>query len=256
MSSAPTETPTRPRPTGDPRSARSSYRGLRVVGVVITLLLVLGGATSTAPEMLRQQGTDEMALPSGMTALTLEAPRGDVEVREVLAGESPRLESRSTWTMSRPEVVTTEGEDGTVRAEAPCSGGNLGVCSVDLVAWVPAGTDVQVSTGFGDVDVTTSGAVVVEGTGGNITVDGSPTEASLSATLGDVDFRSSVAPDRVRIRSTLGAVAVQVPAEAYAVSTDSSQGSVSIDPDVRRDADAPHTLDIETTLGDIDIDAE
>ena len=219
-------------------------------------MLVLGGATSTAPEMLRQQGTHETAFPSDVTTLILEAPRGDVEVREVLGAESPRVESRSTWALTRPDVTTTTDDDGSVRVEAPCTGVNLGVCSVDLVAWVPAGTALQIDTSFGDVDVTTSGTVVVEGTGGDITVDGSPTEASLSATLGDIDLRSSVAPDQVRIRSTLGAVAVQVPAEAYAVSTDSSQGSVTIDPDVRRDADAPHTLDLETTLGDIDIDAE
>lgn len=238
-------------PTREVRRARGSYAGLRVVGLVITLVLVLGGAVSAVPTMLTQDGTEQMALPASVTTLVVAAPRGDVQVREVLAGESPRLEARARWTLSRPEVVTAQEEDGVVRVDAPCTGGNLGVCSVDLLAWVPAGTDLRIDTGFGDVDLTTSGDVAVTATGGEITVDGSTTNASLSTTLGSIDLQSSEVPDRVRIRSTLGEVEVSVPGEAYAVSTDTSQGTVRVG--VPTDADSPHTLDIETTLGDIDI---
>ncbi|KUG52782.1 hypothetical protein AVL62_14495 [Serinicoccus chungangensis] len=235
--------------------ARAPYPTLRAVGGALTAVLVAGGALSTAPAMMTQEGSRTSALPASMTRLVLVAPRGDVEVRELAAGEDPSVTATARWTLNRPEVRIEEpGGSGTVQVEAPCTGSNLGVCSQDLLVRVPAGTALEIDGTFGDVDVSSTGEVQVEVTGGHIELSGAPTRAAVRSTLGDVTVQHTgeEAPELLRVRTTLGDVDVELPgSQEYAVTTATSQG----DRDVRVDEaqDAPSVIDVETTLGDIEI---
>ncbi|WP_299519412.1 DUF4097 family beta strand repeat-containing protein [uncultured Serinicoccus sp.] len=233
--------------------ARAPYPALRAVGAAVTAVLVAGGALSTAPAMMTQEGSQTTALPTSMERLVLQAPRGDVEVRELATGEEPQVVATATWTLNRPEVRTRE-DGGTVHVDAPCTGENLGVCSQDLLVRVPAGTALQIEGTFGDVDVSSTGEVQVEVTGGTIDLSGAPPRAEVRTTLGDVTVQHTgeEPPELLRVRTTLGDVEVEVPgSHGYAVSTATSQG----DRDVRVDdvQDAPSVIDVETTLGDIEV---
>ncbi|WP_298888798.1 DUF4097 family beta strand repeat-containing protein [uncultured Serinicoccus sp.] len=233
--------------------ARTPYPALRAVGGALTALLVVGGALSTAPAMMTQEGSQTSALPASMTRLVLLAPRGDVQVRELAAGEDPSVTATARWTLNRPEVRTSAA-NGTVQVEAPCTGSNLGVCSQDLLVRVPAGTALEIDSAFGDVDVSSTGEVQVDLTGGDISLSGAPPRAVVRSTLGDVivQHTGEEPPELLRVRTTLGDVDVELPgSQEYAVTTATSQG----DRDVRVDEvqDAPSVIDVETTLGDIEI---
>ena len=235
--------------------ARRPYPALRAVGGAVTAVLVAGGALSTAPAMMTQEGSQTSALPASMTRLVLQAPRGDVEVRELAAGEEPSVTATARWTLNRPRVSTSPAtETGTVQVEAPCSGSNLGVCSQDLLVRVPAGTALEIDGTFGDVDVTSTGEVQVEVTAGDISLSGAPPRAVVRSTAGHVTVQHTgeEPPELLRVRTTLGDVDVEVPgSQEYAVTTATSQG----DRDVRVDEapDAPSVIDVETTLGDIEV---
>lgn len=246
----------------DPRAARvqaravrerAPYPVLRGVGAVVSVLLLGAGVLGTAPSLMTQERSDSTPLPEDLTRLVLEAPRGDVEVRELRAGEAPRVDTTTTWTLNRPELVVRE-DDGTVRLDAPCTGGNLGVCSQDVAVWVPPGTTLDIDGTFGDIDVSTTGDVQVELTGGDVSLSGSPQRAEVRSTLGDVtiDHTGTEPPELLRVRTTLGDVEVLVPdAPGYAVTASSRQGDRQVRVD--RDADSPFVVDVETTLGDIDV---
>lgn len=246
--------PGRPRASAPEVRARPAYPALRAVGAVVTALLVGGAVLSTAPAMMTQEGVDTAPLPASMTRLVVEAPRGDVEIHEVPEGGEPRIETTARWTLNRPEVTTRE-EGATVHVEAPCDGSNLGVCSQDLSLWVPAGTALVVDGTFGDVDITTTGTVEVDVTAGDITLAGAPPRAVVRSTLGQVDVEHTgpEPPELLRVRTTLGDVGLEVPeGRGYAVTAEASQGE---SPRVRVD-DVPgseHVIDVETTLGSIEI---
>lgn len=236
--------------------ARPPYPTLRVVGSVVTLLMVGGTTLGTVPSLLEQRQGQSEELPAAMTRLVVTSSSGDVQVRELVDGSrTPRVESDARYTLSRP-LLEVQESGGTVSVEAPCSGTNLGVCSADLTVWVPAGTDLEVDSTFGDVRLSSTGTVDARTTTGDVRLEGEPVTATLTSTLGSVDLDVREPPDEVRVRTTLGDVSLRLPGDeryAVTVSEDSELGDVDVQ--VPRDPDSAHTVDVGTTLGSIDVRA-
>lgn len=234
--------------------ARSPYPRLRLVGGVVALVLVGGATLGDLPSILEQRGTESAPLPESMTRLVLTASRGDVRVSEISAGEQPSVQADSTWTLSRPRL-TTHGAGSSVQVEAPCSGNNLGECHADLTVRVPAGTTLEIESTFGQVHLSSTGEVTARSTVGDILLDGEPERTSLTSTLGDISVTTpSGAPDSIHVRTTVGDVDLLLPSAAtYAVAASSVHGLVDVR--VPRDLDSPHTVDVETTLGEVDVRA-
>ncbi|WP_151523828.1 hypothetical protein [Serinicoccus kebangsaanensis] len=238
------------------RHRHGSYTGLRVVGGVVTAVLVAGAGISSVPGMLRQSDTAVLDLPDDVDRVVVQSPRGDVELRELRDGEQARVDAELHWSMARPELGLLDGpDDGSVVVQAPCNGGNMGQCSASFSLVVPPGTDVEVVGGFGDIDIDTTGTVEARGTGGDLRVSGEPTWIELNSTMGDVTIEGLGAPppELIRVNSTMGDVTVTLPPRiAYAVSTQTDLGD---DPQVSvaRDRGSPYVVDIETTMGSIDV---
>ncbi|OLT39598.1 hypothetical protein BJF86_06995 [Serinicoccus sp. CNJ-927] len=238
------------------RTSRGGYTGLRVVGGVVTAVLVGGATVSSVPSMLRQSDTAALTLPHGLDRVIIQSPRGDVDVREAREGEQARVEADLHWSLAKPELglLRDSPDDGSVVVQAPCSGGNLGQCAAGFSVTIPPGTDVEVTGGFGDIDVTTTGAVSASGTGGDMTINGEPSRVELDSTMGDVTIEGlGEPPELVRVTSTMGDVTVTLPGEvSYAVTTSTDMGA---DPRVTVDraSDSPYVVDLETTMGSIEV---
>ncbi|ANS79178.1 lipoprotein [Serinicoccus hydrothermalis] len=234
------------------RRRHGGYAGLRVAGGVVTAVLVAGAAVGSVPGMLRQSATQLLDLPDDLDRVVVQAPIGDVEVRELRAGERAQVEAQVSWALDQPELELLDGpDDGSVLVQAPC-GDNLGQCSADFSLAVPPGTDVEVAGGFGDVDVSTTGAVEASATGGDLTIGGSPERVELDSTMGDVtvESRGETPPELVRVDSTMGDVRVVLPRGfSYAVTTDADLGDAEVTVD--RVADSPYVVDVGTTMGDV-----
>jgi hypothetical protein len=112
---------------------------------------------------------------------------------------------------------------------------------------------VKASASSGNVTVTTvSGTVDLHATSGDVVARelSGPTN-TLSTSSGDITVDLSTVSD-LSARATSGDVNVKVPAGAYHVITEVSSGDVHVN--IPTDPNAPHTLDLHATSGDITVD--
>ncbi|AJF68315.1 DUF4097 family beta strand repeat-containing protein [Streptomyces vietnamensis] len=167
-----------------------------------------------------------------------------------------------------PQVsVTRSGSDVTVTAG--CSND----CSEHLQITVPAGLAAQVNTGdagirakglTGRLDLTTelgevevdrsSGPLTVRSTYGAVTLaDSSAPNAEVITTDGAVSASFRAAPASLKVTAGYGGVDLKVPHDAtYRVDAQSSQSSPSVSlPNTA--TDAPHSVVVKTTGGDITV---
>lgn len=237
------------------RRSRPGYGAARAVGLGLGAVLVSGSAVSMAPSMLVQDATETLEMPAAMasmTSLTVRAPRGDVTVTELGAGGQPQVAVDTWWTLNRPSAALQDHGDGSWTLQAHCEGANLGRCGIGLSVLVPEGTDLTVIGTLGDVAVTSTGAVDVRSTTGNLSVAGAPTVVSATSTFGDVLVDSGVAPRSVTVRSTAGNIDVLLPrSQDYDVLAQTTHGDRSVTLPVR--SGAPHTVTARSTFGSLDL---
>lgn len=173
-----------------------------------------------------------------------------------------------SYTGRVPQVsVTRSGSDVTVTAG--CSDD----CSEHLQVTVPAGLAAQVSTGgagirakglTGRLDLTTgpggvevdqsSGPLTVRSTYGTVTLtDSSAPNAEVITTDGAVSASFTAAPTSLKVTGGYGRVDLKVPHDAsYHVDARSSHSSPSVSlPNTA--TDAPHSVVVKTTNGDITV---
>lgn len=229
------------------------YGGVRTIGAVAALLLVGGSAASTVPEMMRTSTVQTEPLDASLTTLVLTAGVGKVDVREVSPGEQPSVSTELTYTTRRPQVELVEDPNapGTVQAQVDCGPTPWFGCNVDWGVAVPAGTALEITTSLGEVEVNTTGDVVVRGATGDIDINGSPTSVDVGTSLGNVSLAVEAAPASVLVRTSVGDVNLRLPQETYTVRTSTQHGAENVTVSVAEDAD--HSVTVETTLGSIRI---
>lgn len=236
------------------RRSRSGYVALRAVGASLAAAVVGFSALSMAPEMARQEQQSVTPFDAGQLetlaatgAVRVEGVTGDVRVREAAEGEQPSVGLDAEWAFAQP-VLRLTPEEGRLVVSAPCTTSVLDRCRADLDLVVPAGTDLDIRSTFGDITLESTGEVTVNGTGGDVTLDGSSPRATVRTTFGDVQIGAAQAPDLVDVTTTFGNVWVTLPGtETYAVSAESTQGVTQVE--VQQDPSAPHTVRVRSTFG-------
>jgi hypothetical protein len=241
---------------------------LVTLGVVAALLLVAGGAWATS-FLTHKTERHTRALAAAPT-IEIEGTSGDIRV---VGSDRPDVllttkERRSIF--GRPHVHV-DYRDGRLRLDDECSGANVfgDDCRVSYLLEVPARTGVRLLTQSGDVsaedlrggaDLQTRsgdvdafdvlGVVRLQTRSGDVDADSASTDIDASSTSGDVDVRARNAT-RVRAQTTSGDVHVSVPDRTYAVRASAVSGDEHVE--VRRDDDAPRTIDASTTSGDVHV---
>jgi hypothetical protein len=160
-------------------------------------------------------------------------------------------------------------------------------CSVSYQVTLPATAAVDGSTSSGNITVsdmssvdviTNSGDIVANRVGGPVTASASSGNVTVTAVTGTVDLHATsgdvVANDLagptnrldtisgnitaalsassdLTARTTSGDIIVKVPAGTYHVITQAISGAVHIN--IPTDPNAPHTLDLHVTSGDIEV---
>lgn len=153
-----------------------------------------------------------------------------------------------------PPDVQTALEAGTLTIVARCPGG-VGIhraCNLDLVLEIPADAELEAELGSGDLTLDgLGGGFDVRGGGGDI-VGWALTSAVglVQGGSGDVDLELDAVPDEVDIHTGAGDVRLVVPDAAYAITTDSGSGDVTVD-GIDQVASETRTLSLETGSGDI-----
>lgn len=269
-----------PMPAAPPQpSAPTPLRGLPrafvavcvAVGVfagayaILTLLSVATASTEHVQRSFRAVGEVHVTVGSGDVEVIGEA-RDDVLVDAAIQ----RGMWRGAW---QPE--TELRRDG-VRLDATsgCSlWAHIGVsdCGASFTVRVPRGTRVVIEAKSGDVRVmridgivtvgVSSGDVHADDAGGPLAIETSSGDVSVEGYLGrrlsvetssgDVALRTVSAPRRVRARASSGDVDVRVPDVPYRVSVQTGSGDEDVQ--VRRDADAPRSIEATTGSGDVTI---
>ena len=223
------------------------YAVTRALGIGLTSVLVLGGAASVVPEMVRSTTVTDLGWPEGVGTVRISLGSGSLELRE---GPGPAVMVTETSSFSTVDPTSSVSGD-VLTLDLPCGGGFLQRCEADWDLIVPPGTDVVVEHALGDVDLQgVTGAVEVNGSLGDVRVSGAPSTLDVRLSLGDVVADLDEPADRVSIQTNLGDVEVTLPGEvAYDLSTSSDVETPRTE--VRTDPASPYRVDVRTDLGEI-----
>lgn len=235
---------------------RSTASAIRIAGVLVAILIVLGLAGSAVAQMIRHTEVTEHALPAEVDRLTVDSDVGEIRIRAVAPGEQPGAVATSRSSFIDPTVSVVQSGGSTVLRSA-CTGPSwIDPCEVEWEILVPAASDVDVQTSVGEVLVAgISGAVRAETSVGDVDLaDSRSTEVTVHTSVGDIDITSLVAPDSVQGTTSTGDVRLTVPdsGDAYRVDLDTSVGEthnqVGDDPSARK------VITVSTSVGDIYVD--
>ncbi|WP_156875722.1 DUF4097 family beta strand repeat-containing protein [Ornithinimicrobium pekingense] len=227
------------------------HRGLRIAGLGVVGLLVLAGAASTVPEMVRDAEEEVHALPGGTVELDLSGDVGDVSVREVAAGQEPSVTASKHWSFREPTVeVSTTDAVTSVSLDCPRLA-RFGQCYADWDVLVPEGMAVVMRASVGDVDIAdVTGAVTVRGSVGDVSVSGTPARLDASTSVGQIDVTLDEPVGTVRLRSSVGDVTLRLPA---GVTYDVDAVSAVDEPvvQVQTSTTSPYAVDVSSSVGSV-----
>jgi DUF4097 and DUF4098 domain-containing protein YvlB len=187
---------------------------LKIVGISLVAVAVLGGAVYAAAEALEETDThrDKVSQPADHVVVKAEA--GDIDV--VSGGRSVEIERTDSYSLNSPDVSQTL-EDGVLTIEAECSGVFSPFCTTDFRVEVPKGVTVETRTYVGDIEVDGISARQIE----------------ARAYVGDVHIDAARKAE-VDARTNVGDVDVEMPKGPYdidsAVDADTDVGSVDVTP--------------------------
>lgn len=269
--------PTDQYPPVGPGGGRASGRAvaLRVLGIGLVLVLLLAAAGSLVAQFFQQQRTETTTVTEAVSRLVLRNDVGDVRIRGAAAGTPAQVTRILYWSFREPTVDVTTA-NGLLSVTGDCAGMLSGWCSADLDITLPAGTTLELQTGFGDIRSSdTTGTIEAEsGTGdviltapgaatvradtgvGDVTITGGAPGGRIQAQTGtgDVRFVLSSAPGEVRIETGTGDVVVSVPAgHSYHVDSDTGVGEIRIG--VPQDDTSVRRMTLESGTGDITVRA-
>ncbi|MBY5162021.1 DUF4097 family beta strand repeat-containing protein, partial [Salsipaludibacter albus] len=262
-------TPTGPDWSTPPRSSRAGV----IAGVVLAVIVVVAaGVLAVALDGAGEERTDTFP---DVEAVTLDLRTADVEL---VVGDAVTVHSE-VRTGRLGGTASTEVVDGRLRVSYECRlfaglGFGLG-CSGEYRIVVPPGMVVDGATGNGDVRVTgTSGPVTLRTSNGQVHLaeatgrvevhtsngrivgtDLATSQLDASTSNGSVVLGFAVAPDRVGVDTSNGAIEVVVPDDgsAFALDTDTSNGDVTTS--VPTDPSSPRQMRLHTSNGDVTVRA-
>lgn len=244
-----------------------------IVGVVLAVVAVVAaGVLAVALDGAGEERTDTFP---DVDAVTLDLDDADVEL---VVGDTVTVHSE-VRTGRLGGRASTEVVDGRLQVSYDCrlfGGLGLGLgCSGEYRIVVPPGMAVDGVTGNGDVRVTgTSGPVMLRTSNGQVHLaettgrievhtsngrivgtDLANPQLDATTSNGSVVLGFAIAPDRVSVDTSNGAIEVVVPDDGsdFAVATDTSNGGVTTT--VPTDPSSPRQLRLHTSNGDVTVRA-
>ena len=185
---------------------------LKIIGISLASLAVLGGGIYAAAEALEESDTHHDKVSRPVDHLVIKAESGDIEI--VPGGHSVDVERTDHYVIESPDV-SQKLEDGVLTIDADCD--SVPLCTTDYRVEVPKGVTVDARTYLGDIDVDGISARQIEARGyvGDVRID--------VAGKAHVDARTNV-----------GDIDVEMPAGAYEidalVDADTDVGDVDVTP--------------------------
>jgi hypothetical protein len=188
---------------------------LKITGISLAALVLLGGAMFAAAEALEETDTHRETIPGKVDHVVIEAESGDIEV--VPGGRSVQVERTDRYAGESPDVSQTV-EDGVLTLDAECDGVFSVFCTVDYRVEVPEGVTVDARTYVGDVDVRVAH------------------KANVTA------------------RTHVGDIDVELPRGRYDVETDTAVGDADVEGVVDADK-SRHIVEARADVGSVDVTA-
>lgn len=211
-------------------------RALIVVAAIVLGVFVVGAILVA---VLGREATSTQRLRGEVRKVELLSERGAATIRAG-AAEGAEVVAHDRWVVVRPEVRATL-EDGTLKVTVSCPRLSLVSCSSDVVVTVPPGVRLDVKTVRGRMEVDgIGGPMTVLSEDGDVAVRGGPPTIEARSVTGSVTAELTARPDRALLRSETGDARLTVPAGAYALTADSTQGGetvtgITADPDAARE---------------------
>jgi hypothetical protein len=270
-----------------------AQRGLAlVVGGFLALMFSAIAAVQVAGWTIGTvERTNHQVIPGPVSKLTVDAGEGgDITVVRELSG-MPLVTIDSTVEGSiHAPVLRAVKEGDEVRIDGNCPHISFGPCHARIVIRVPQDTDVDVSSGSGDVTASgLAGPVKLETGSGDVNATGLTGDADLHTSSGDVNVRGlrgdtslrtgsgdinaedlasddavadtasgdvelefSLAPELVDASTASGDVSISVPeGEAYRVEAD--PGSGDLHPNLRTDPASKRIIRAQSSSGDVTV---
>ncbi|GAA1146810.1 DUF4097 family beta strand repeat-containing protein [Ornithinicoccus hortensis] len=232
---------------------RSTAAAIRIAGVLVAILIVLGLAGPGVAQLIRHTEVTEHPLAADLDRLTVHADVGEIRIRAMAPGEEPGAVATSRSSFTDP-TVTVAQNGGATTLRSDCRGpGWIDPCEVEWDVLVPAGADVDLRTSVGQLRVVgVSGVVRAQTNVGDVilTDSGSP-DVDVRSSVGEIFVTSLVAPDSVQGRTSTGDVRLTLPGDgaAYRVDTDTSIGETHNR--VGDERGASKVITLSTSVGDI-----
>jgi len=240
---------------------------LRSFVPVVAIVVGLGSAGCAFDGERR---LESFTVEDEVSALVVDVGSGNVTVR----GTDSETTSVSAWIRGEYCELEQDFAAGTLRLESRSDRGHplRWRCEIDLEVLAPAGADLELGTGSGNVDAahiegdvdvdTGSGNVDLADVAGALRVDtGSGNidahqlaSSSVYAHAGSGNVFASFAspPDAVAVETGSGNVRLRLPEERYCVDTDLGSGDVRVT-GIIDDPDADRWISIDTGSGNVDV---
>ncbi|MEU7059709.1 DUF4097 family beta strand repeat-containing protein [Streptomyces sp. NPDC046197] len=242
------------------------HQRLRCLGIFVAAAGAAACGLVACGPVHRETFQDDSALPSGITAVRLEAGSGDVNVHGTHGnGSAPggSLHRKVQYSGDKPGA-THRVENGVLVLRG-CGED----CTVNYVVDVPAGVPVSGTASSGEVSLAEVGAVEVATNSGGIEIDGAsgPVDARTSngpisgkgiagrriraqTSNGAIDLTPDT-PQDVQATTSNGDITLTVPKARYKVTAHTSNGDKHVD--VPDDPAGAHELALKTSNGDITV---
>lgn len=242
-----------------------------VAGVPLILALVGWSAFTTVAA--GGTGTFQVHHSFAIKDGKLRADLGEMNV-SLAPGQGPDATLTGTvhYSLVKPTLTFTDGNSTAVDLRCPVPAGE---CSLDSTLAVPPGTDVDLSSGAGDltVDGNTTGTVSLSSTVGNLTAmnlsetavlgtaTGDITATGISAAdvtvtshVGDISLTFTKPPRSLRVNDAVGDISIQLPpgSATYDITANSSIGDTSVQPGLD-DHNSKNVIVATSNVGDVSI---
>jgi hypothetical protein len=226
-----------------------SQRGLALfVGGALALLFSAIAAVQVAGWTVGAvERTKHQVIPGPVSKLSVEGGAGgDITVVRELS-DMPVVTVDSTVKGSIHAPVLRAVKDGdTVRINGNCPYISFGPCHARIVIRVPAGTEVDVHAGSGNITANgLDGTVSLETGSGDVTAMGLRGEADLHTSSGDVNVRAL--HGQAVLRTGSGDINAEGLGTRH-LTADTASGDVEL-----AFASAPEIVDASTASGDVDV---
>jgi hypothetical protein len=229
---------------------------VRAAGLLVAVPLVAAGTLSVVTWFVTTRTTTSAAVDGPVRKLVLDSRIGDLTIR-VTDQHDAEVTTEQHGAFATPHASQTLAH-GVLTVRGWCDSTFLGGnCSVDFVVVVPPGTAIDVQNSVGDIRIRGADADLVahSSVGGLELLELASPTVNASSNTGDVTASFARPPRTVRIDTSVGDAAVDVPSDGthYRVSLKSGMG----DQRLRLNSDplADRTISVSSSVGDVTVGA-